>query len=781
MLKSYFKTAWRNLFKNKISSAINIGGLSVGLATGIIILLVVENELSYDRFNKNLAHIYLLMKNQKQVDGISTGDATAGPMAPAMKNEMPEVKYASRVAYFDNQVLRVGDKTVYGSGVFAEPDLFNMMTFPAVEGNPVQALQDAKSVVITEETASRLFGTVDAMGKVIAFNNQDIFKVAAVIQNIPSNSSVRFDMAFPFSYYARQNEWLNKWDDNRINTWVQLKALADVSSLNSRLTHLLQVRSEDKTVSLFLYPLSALRLHRSFANGVPSGGKIAMVYLLMALGVFVLLLACINFMNIATARSEHRSREVGVRKVLGASRKTIVYQFLSEALLMTFLALLLAMIMTKSILPAFNRFTGNNLVYDLSDWRIILSLVSTGILTGLVAGSYPAFFLSRFNTIIVIKGTGVTGRSNPALRRVLVTVQFVISIFFIVGTIVIYKQINYVRNRPLGYEQENMIDISANGALGKMYPVFKNELANIPGVVSATAGSDNVLQFGGSVTGMDYPGKVPGQEISVIVSSVAYDWTKTVGIRMKEGRDFSTSFPTDSGACLINEATVRKMGLKEPVIGARIGSSTVIGVFNDFVYNNPSGIIAPMMISLQTSDLPHILVRIRNDDHWRQTIAAIEAAAKKVNPDYPFDYAFSAALYKERFEEWSSVGTAAAVFGGMAIFIACLGLFGLSTFVAERRSREMSIRKVFGADIGNIWMLLSKDFLKPVFIAMLIVIPVSVWLAHAFLSNITYHTEVTWWMFVLAALITLVLALLTVSAQGIRTALMNPVRNLRNE
>ncbi len=781
MLKNYFKTAWRNLFRSKVSSIINIGGLAVGLATGIIILLVIVNEFSYDKFNKNLQRIYLLMKNQKQMDGISTGDATAGPMAPTMKNEMPEVIYASRVAYFDNQVLKVGDKTIYGSGIFAEPDLFNMMTFPAIEGNPVEALQDAKSVVITEATAQKLFGRSDAIGKVIAFNNKDVFKVASVIKDIPANSSIKFDMVFSFSYYAQQNEWLTKWDDNRINTWVQLSPAADVASLNKRLTNLLQVRSDDKTVSLFLYPLAELRLHRSFTNGLPSGGKIDMVVLLMVLGVFVLMLACINFMNIATARSEHRSREVGVRKVLGASRRIIIYQFLSEAILMSFISLVLAAVFAKIILPAFNRFTGNGLVFNFFDWKIWLTLISIGLVTGLVAGSYPAFFLSKFNTIKVLKGTGVNGRSGSALRKVLVTVQFVISIFFIVGTIVIYKQINYVRNRPLGYEQENMIDISANGDLGKKYPVFKNELDKIPGVVSTTAGSDNVLQFGGSVTGMDYPGKIPGQEISVIVSSVAYDWTKTVGIRMKEGRDFNTLFPTDSTACIINEAAVKKMGLKEPVVGQKIGGSTVIGVFNDFVYNNPSGIIAPMMISLQTSVLPHILVRIRNNNNWRQTIAAIEQAAKKVNPDYPFDYAFSTSLYKERFEEWSSVGTAAAVFGGMAIFIACLGLFGLSTFVAERRSKEMSIRKVFGAGFKNIWLLLSKDFLKPVFIALLIVIPVSVWLAHAFLSGITYHTEVTWWMFALAALITLVLALVTVSSQGIRTALMNPVKSLRTE
>ena len=779
MLKNYFKIAWRNLLKNKISSFINISGLAVGLATSIIIMLLVVNEISYDKFNTNLKDIYLLMKNQKQVDGISTGDATAGPMAASLRNEIPETKYAARVAHFDGQVMQVGDKTLYGSGIYAEPGIFNIMTFPAIEGDPVTALNSG-SIVITQETAKKFFGNEDAIGKVISIN-KDAFKVAAVVHNIPSASSIKFDMVFPFSYYAKQNDWLNKWDDNRIQTWVQLRPHANLASLNSRLTKMLQVRSDDKSVSLFLYPLSRLRLHNSFTNGVPAGGNITMVYLLMALCAFVILIACINFMNIATARSEHRSREVGVRKVLGASRKIIIYQFLSEAILMTFIALVLAIVISQLVLPAFNQFTGNNLAFGFSDWSVWLLLISIGLFTGLLAGSYPAFFLSKFKTIKVLRGSAIDGKSGAGLRKVLVTVQFAISIFFIVGTIVIYKQINYVRDRPLGYDQQNMIDISATGDLGKKYDIFKNELDKIPGVVSTTAGDDNVLQFGGSVTGMDYPGKTPGQEISVIVSSVAYDWTKTVGLKMKEGRDFNPSFSTDSNACIINEATVQKMGLKEPIIGTKIGSNTIVGVFKDFVYNNPSGIIAPMVIYLKTSNFPHVLVRVHNDNNWRKTIAQIETAAKKINPEYPFDYTFSSYAYKTRFEEWASVGTAASLFGGMTIFIACLGLFGLSSFVAERRSKEISIRKVFGAGVKSVWLLLSKDFLKPVFIAMVIVIPVSVLSAHFFLAGITYHTTLTWWMFALAVLITTLLALITVSVQGIRAALINPIKNLRME
>ncbi len=780
MIKSYFKIAWRNLLKNKTSSFINISGLAVGLATSIIIMLVIVNELSFDKYNRNLSDTYLLMKNQKNVDGVRTGDATAGPMAATFRSEMPETKYAARVAYFDNQLMEVGDKTIYESGIYAEPDLFNIMTFPAVEGNPVAALQDEGSVVITEDAAKKLFGDEDPMGKLV-LTEKNSFKVAAVVRDVPPNSTIKFDMVFSFSYFAKQNQWLNKWDDNRIQTWVQLKPGVNVASLNSKLTKLLQLRSNDPSVSLFVYPFSKLRLYASFSNGKPNGGRIDMVVLLSVLALFVIIIACINFMNIATARSEHRSREVGVRKVLGATRKLIIWQFLSEAMLMTFVALLLAVLVTQIALPVFNQFTENNLVINYWDWKFWTLLIGIGLLTGFIAGSYPALFLSRFKIIKVLKGTSGNVRSGGGLRKALVTVQFVISIFLIIATIVIYKQINHVGNRPLGYDQDNLVDISANGDLPGKFQIIKNDLAQIPGVKNVTAGTDNILQFGASVTGMDYPGKIPGQEIGVIVSSVQYDWTKTVGVKMLEGRDFSPAFSTDSTACIINESTVQKMGLKEPVVGQVIGGKNVIGVFQNFVYNNPSGIIAPMVISLQTSNLPHFFVRIKNDDHWQNTVAQIEKVVKEINHHHPFEYSFTKADYKRRFEEWSSVGLAATIFGSMAIFIACLGLFGLSSFLAEKRGKEISIRKVFGANGKSIWLLLSKDFLKPVVIAMLIVIPVSVWLAHAFLSGITYHTELTWWMFALAALLTILIAFITVSFQGIKAAIANPVKNLRNE
>jgi putative ABC transport system permease protein len=780
MLKSYFTMAWRSLIKNKVSSFINIGGLAVGLATGIIIMLVVMEELSFDKFNTHLADTYMLMTSQKQSGEISVGRASSGIMAPAMRAEMPEVKYAARVCDVSGQMIRVGNKTTFESGIYAEPDFFNIMSFPAVAGNPVAALREPGSVVLTEHIAKKLFGNDNPIGKIIVHNNKHALKVAAVVRDVPSNSSIGFDMVFPFQLYEQENPWIDKWDYNSIVTWMQLQPSADPLTVNKKLTHLLRARATDTLETLFAFPLARLRLHGEFKNGQSSGGRIYMVWLLSLIGIFMLLIACINFMNLATAHSEHRAREVGVRKALGASRKWIIVQFFSEALLMTFIALALGVLIAKLLLPAFNQVTEKNIQFDFGNGQLWFSLLGIGLFTGLVAGSYPALFLSRFKTVKVLKGVNSTGKGGR-LRRVLVTAQFFISIFFIIGTVVVYMQINHVRDRPIGYDQDNLVQVAADGELAGRFEVFKNELSGIPGVKDVSAGTDDILQYGSSITGMDWPGKEPGNEVTLLVSGVQYNWIKTTGLQLMEGRDFSPTFGTDTAACIVNEAAVRRLGLKAPVLGQQLGGKAIIGVFRDFVFNNPSGIIAPMRVTLDTGRLDHFFVRIQNDGHWRATLAGIGAVAKKLNPDYPSDVMFVKEGYQRRFEEFASFGMLASLFGGMAIFISCLGLFGLSAFMAEKRSKEMSIRKVLGASAANVWLSLSKDFLKPVFIAFLLVVPLAIWVLHALLSDIAYHIELSWWMFAVAGSLTVVIALLTVSYQGVRTALENPATKLRNE
>jgi putative ABC transport system permease protein len=782
MLKSYLLLAWRNLMKYKSSSIINIAGLGLGLTTSLLVLLFLINELSFDKFHRNIADLYLLLKNQQQADGVSTNRTSAGPMAGALKTEFPEVVNAARVVQ-TGTIARIGDKQIEVDGVYTDTGFFGMMTFPAIEGNPEKAMHDPQSIILTESAAKKLFGNENALDKSFIIEDTVPVRVTAIVHDAPANSTIHFEYIRPFAEYERQNTWLKKWDDNRILTWVQLKPDANTTAFNRKATNLLQTRSNDTTVSTFLMPMARLRLHSGFNNGKQTGGKIYQVILIAMLGFFVLLIACINFMNIATARSEARLREVGVRKVMGASRKQIMLQFFCEALMISFVSLAAAMLMTRSLLPVFNRYLDLHLGFDLASWRVWAGIIGVGLLTGLIAGSYPALFLSKFLPVKVLKGEMAIGKKRALFRRALVTTQFWVAIVLTIGTIVVWQEIDYIESRPLGYDQQNLVDVHASADLGAKYPVFLAEMNKLPGVKSVSSGSDDLLNFGAGITGLDWTGKIPGHEISILVTSVGYNWVKTTGVQLAEGRDFDPSFGADTTACLINESTVQRLGLHEPVLGKQLGGNTIIGVVKNFVFNNPSGIIAPMVIYLYKSapGESHFFVRITNDDHWQQTMADIGAVAKKLDPRHGFDYNFTKEGYQQRFQELKNYGTLASIFGGMAIFISCLGLIGLAGFVAERRSKEMSIRKVFGASVRQVMLLLSADFLRPVLIAFIFAVPAAAWGLHVWLDNIAYHVTLHWTVFPAGGLLTLLIALATVGWQGARTATENPATKLRNE
>jgi len=782
MLKNYFLLAWRNLLKHKSSAMINIGGLALGLTTSMLVLLLLINEFSFDRFHHHIADLCLLMKNQKQADGTSTGQSSAGPMAAALRTQLPEVLNSAREAGAWT-TARLGDKNIPLQGIYVDTGFFSMMSFPALEGNPSTALQDEDAIVLTESTAKKLFGAGPAMGATVIIDDTVPVKIAAIIKDVPANSSLRFEYLRAFAPFERQNSWLKKWDDNRIRTWLQFKPGADIAAFDRKATALLQTRSNDTTVTTFAMPMADLRLHSGFENGKQKGGKIYIVSLIAVLGFFVLVIACINFMNIATARSEVRAREVGVRKVMGASRGQVMAQFFCEALTITFLALVLGVLASQALLPVFNRYMDLNIPFNGFDWHVWAGTAGIGLLTGLIAGSYPALFLSRFRPAKVLKGEITIGRKRALLRRALVTTQFWVAILFIIATIVVWQEIRYVQSRPLGYDQQNLIDVHASSVLGAKYYLFANQIGNLPGVKNVSAGSDNLTNFGAGITGMDWPGKVPGHEISILVTSVGYNWIKTTGMTLAEGRDFSPEFRTDTSACLVTEATVQKLGLQKPVLGQKLGGSPIIGVVKNFVFNNPSGIIAPMAIYLYKGapDGGHFFVRIANDAQWQQTVASIGDVVKKLDPKHGFDYNFTTEDYQQRFHEMTVYGTCATIFGGMAIFISCLGLFGLAAFVAERRSKEMSIRKVFGASIRQLLLLLSFDFLRPVMLAFVLAVPVAAWAVHLWLDNIAYHVSLSWTVFAMGGVIALGIALATVGLQGTKTANENPAKKLRNE
>lgn len=778
MLSSYFKMSWRTLLKNKVSSMINMAGLTLGLTTSILILLVVIDEYRYDQFHTHLPNLYLLMKNQKTNEGISTGWSTAGPMAEAFRSDFPVVKYVSRSARFDGVQVSVNDKIYFESGLYAEPDLFRMMTFQAVAGDAVSALESRKAVVITRSTARRLFGDENPLGKTMTVNKHHTLMVGAVVEDVPYTSTIKFGMVVPFALYEKENEWLMKWDDNRIMTWMQLEPSADVNTFNANITELLQQRSNDETVSLFAYPLKNLHLYNHFSNGKPDGGQITAVQVLIVFGAFLLLLACINFMNIATAQSEYRAKEVGIRKVMGASRKWIIAQFLNESFMLTFLSMILAFALALWMIPEFNTLTHSNVSFDFKSLWVWALLVGMGMITALLAGSYPSFFLSSFVPVKVLKGKVRKGRVG--FRKALVTFQFAISVLFLVGTVIMYAQFEHVKNRPIGYDQENLIDIRLDSMLSSKFSYLKNEASKLPNVVSVTGGSENILYSGGAVTGMDWPGKRSGEELSVVVADVEYDWTKTIGIKMVQGRDFDPAFASDASGCLINESAVTLMSLDTPV-GSVVGGHPVIGVFQNFVYNNPFGIIAPMAVYLNPDRMNHLYLRVKNDAEWRQAVNKVEAMAKEISPDFPFQFSFTKEEYQNHFNEIEDGSMIITIFAGMAIFIACLGLFGLSGFIAEKRSKEMSIRKVFGAGIGKILVSLSGDFLRPVLYAIVLVIPLSILGAQKVLSNFSYRVPLRSWMFVSVGLTILFISFTIVLYHGWRTARENPMARLRDE
>lgn len=797
MLKSYFLLAWRNLLKHKASAMINIGGLALGLTTSILIMLFLGDELSFDKFHRNIADLYALMKNQQVADGVRTDRTSAGPVAAVLQAELPEVKHTARMAN-TGTIARIGDGKVSLNGIYTDTAFFDMMSFPAVAGDPNLAIHDDNSIILTESAAKKLFGddksgldgNSAALGKTFIIDDTVPVRVAAVVKDVPTNSTIKFEYVRPFNAFERQNAWLKKWDDNRILTWVQLKPGTDVNAFNNKATKILQTRGNDTTVSAFAMPMAKLRLHSGFNNGKQTGGNIYLVMLIALLGFFVLVIACINFMNIATARSEIRAREVGVRKVLGATRKQLMLQFFCEALTITFLSLLVGIFASSALTPVFNRFLNTHIRFSLQDWRIWAAITGLGLVTGLISGSYPALFLSRFLPVKVLKGELIAGRKRTFFRRALVTTQFWLASMFIIASIVVWQEINYIENRPLGYDQENLVDVHATADLAEKYPVFVDQLNKMPSVKSITAGDESPLHYGGAVTGMDWPGKIPGHEISIVVTSVGYRWTKTAGLKLVEGRDFDPAFGTDTAACLVNETTVKKLGLHEPVLGQKIGGSAIIGVVHDFVYNNPAGIIAPMAVYLyknkdKVEGVPsgesHFLIRIANDAQWRQTIARIGTVVKTLDPKHDFQYSFTKNDYQQRFEEFNGYGTLATIFGGMAIFISCLGLIGLAAFVAERRSKELSIRKVFGATVRQLLLLLSMDFLRPVLIAFVLAVPAAAWGMNLWLDNLAYRIALSWTVFAAGGVITLVIAVATVGLQGFRTATENPAKKLRNE
>lgn len=792
MLRNYLKIAWRNLFRNKAFSAINILGLALGMTCSLLIILWVRDERSIDGFHANGRQLYQVYERQYYDGKVEASYPTQGLLAEELKKVIPEIQYASGFerasAPGTQSTFEAGDKVNKMGGWFAGTDFFSMFSYPLLKGKPETALSSPEGIAISRKMADYFFnGPANALGQTIRYENKEDLLVTSVFENLPANSSQQFDFIRGWTAFVRDNKWVNNWGNTDPATFVQLRKDADPVKVEATIKDFIyrySERRESFRTELALQSFPEKYLHSSFKNGQISGGRIEYVRLFTLIAVFILLIACINFMNLATAQSGKRAKEVGLRKVIGAMRSSLIGQFIGEAMVLAFLSIVLAVILAALLLPAFNALTGKQLALPFAHPVFWVSLLGLVMITGFVAGSYPALFLSSLSPIRVLKGRLKFGGGATIFRQGLVIFQFTLSIILIVGMIVIYRQMDYIQTKNLGYNRENLLYVPVEGDLVKNYALFKEEAGRMPGILSITKMRNSPTVIEHHTGSINWPGKDPNLEVSFADAVVGYDFVKTMKLNMKSGRDFSKDFATDSMGYILNETAVRKMGLKDPIgqtvtWGNRPG--TVVGVLGDFHFNSIHQAIEPLIMRLDENwGWGTILVRTQAGK-TREAIAGLQKICKDLNPKFPFTYQFSDQEYAKLYRSEQVVSKLSNYFAFLAIFISCLGLFGLATFTAAQRTKEIGVRKVLGASVPNIIMMLSKNFLKLVAISMLIAFPVAWLLMNDWLEGYAYKTSIGWWIFALAGAVTILIALLTVSYQSIRAAFMNPVKSLRTE
>ncbi len=788
MLQNYFKIAIRSILKNSIYSFINIAGLSIGIACSVLILLWVADEYAYDGFHKNYNSIYRLYQSQQWAEGIGTGNSMPYPLKEIIKDKSSKIKHVVMTNWGEGNMLQVGEKRLNKLGLSASEDFFNMFSFNMVKGDPHTALAEPTSIVLTESTARSLFGNLDPINQLIKVDNGRELKVSGVIQDIPRQSFFRFDYILPFAYFEATQSWVqnskNNWENNAFQLYVQLQPDATEEEVNSSIKNIIKENNpKATTATLFLHPMSKWRLYSNFENGVNSGGMIEYVQLFTAIAIFVLIIACINFMNLATARSESRAREVGIRKSVGSRRKELIFQFLGESVMITFISFILSIVLVELVLPSYNLMVNKNIAIDYSNpwlWSIALGWV---LIIGIFAGSYPAFYLSSFQPVKVLKGKVNVGKGATTPRKVLVTLQFGFSIFLIIGTIVIYQQIMHVKDRDMGYDRENLMQIWTNRELETNFQTIREELVRT-GVVKSVCKSNSPITSIFANNEVKWKGMQTDQRVSFSTIATEYDYAETMGIKMIEGRDFSRDFKSDSMAVVINQAAVDIMGMKDP-IGEKLIINDyeleIIGVMPDIVMNSPYEPVEPMSLIFSPDWSSTITLRLNKTENLGESINIVENVFKKFNPNYPFEFRFADYDFEKKFATINLISRLATIFASIAILITCLGLFGLAAFTAEQRTKEVSIRKVMGASVTSLVLLISKDFTRLVIMGFFISGPLAWLFINNFLERYAYRISIGWWILPLAGSLALLLALTIVSTQALRAARANPSQSLKSE
>ena len=746
------------------------------------------DEYSYDTFHKNYDSIYKLYQSQQWAQGIGTGTSMPYPLKETIKTKSSQIKYIVMTNWGEGNTLQVGEKKLNKLGLSASEDFFTMFSFNMLKGDPKTALNDPSSIVITESTAKAFFGDEDPINKLIKVDKGQDLKVTGVIQDVPRQSQFRFDYVLPFAYYEATQGWVrhskDSWNNNSFQMYVQLQPGATETDANNSIQYIIKDNNpKAPTAVLFLHPMSKWRLYSNFESGKNTGGLIDYVQLFTAIAIFLMIIACINFMNLATARSESRAREVGIRKSVGSRRKELIFQFLGESLMITLISFLFAIVLVELLLPFYNTLVVKNISMNYSNPWLWISALGLILITGIFSGSYPAFYLSSFQPVKVLKGKVNVGKGASTPRQLLVTLQFGFSIFLIIGTLVIYQQIMHVKNREIGYDKENLMLIWTNNELETNFQTIREELTRT-GAVKAVCKSNSPITSIFSSNEVQWEGMQTEQRVAFTTIATEYDYTQTMGIKIIEGRDFSRDFKSDSMAVIVNQAAIDLMGMKDP-IGKKIKYNNqnleIIGVMPNVVMASPYEPVEALTMVFAPGWSSTITIRLNKTTDLKASIDQVERVFKKLNPNYPFEFRFADTDFEKKFSDINLISRLAGIFGFLAILITCLGLLGLAAFTAEQRTKEVGIRKVMGASVASLVLLISKDFSKLVFFAFIISAPVGWWFLNNFLQRYPYRVGISLWVLLMAGVGVLILALIIVSTQALRAATANPSKSLRSE
>src|SRR5450432_171393 len=793
MIKNYFKIAWRNLFRNRVSSFINITGLSVGMAVAMLIGLWIWDELSFDKYHQNYGRIAQVMENDTHNGTIHTNSAIPLPLDAEMRKSYgSDFKYIVMASWNDQHVLAVGNKKISCPGSFIGEEAPEMLTLDMIKGSR-NGLKDPSSMIISKSVATALFGDADPMNKVVMLDNKAGFTVSGVYNDLPLNTSLQ-EIAFmaPWNFFAANKDWIGRdpdnWGDNSLFMYVQLAGYADMAKISKKIKNIklnkISAAEARTKPEIFLQPMSKWHLFSTFKNGVNTGGAVQYVWLFGIIGMFVLLLACINFMNLSTARSEKRAKEVGIRKAVGSLRKQLVGQFFCESLLIAVIAFIFSLFLVWMAIPFFNEVASKRMTILWNNPLFWMISIGFTLFTGLIAGSYPAIYLSSFNPVKVLKGAFKAGRFASVPRKFLVVLQFTISVILIISTIVVFKQIQFAKNRPIGYSRDGLIAIeTTNDDLNNNFYSLRSDLLKSGAATETAESSSPTTAVNNDRGDLNWKGKDPSLSANFGNIIVTSEYGKTVGWQFTDGRDFS-SLLTDSSSVILNEAAAKFIGFNNPVgeiirVGKR--DLTVIGVIKDMVMSSPYEPVKQTIFRIGHGHFDDILIKINANSSAHDVLNKIAAGCKVYSPSVPFSFKFADDEYSKKFILEERVGKLADVFAFLAIFISCLGLFGMASFMAEQRVKEIGVRKVLGASVFKLWRLLSKDFVILVILSLIGAIPSAWYFMHSWLQNYQYRTEISWWIFAAAGAGAIVITLLTVSFQSVKAALANPVKSLRTE